>query len=549
MGGFELFRGDALDAYRSWPTPATIISDGAYGVRGFHGDTAGSGALPAWYRRHIKSWTAAAGPATTLWFWNTEIGWASVHPVLAEYGWDYVQLIVWDKGLAHIAGNVNGRTIRQFPVVTEVCAFYQRAFTVTGPDGPMPVKQWVRHEWARSGLPLNRANDACGVKNAATRKYLTRDWLWYWPPGEMTERLAGYANAHGRPSGWPYYSLDGQRPVTAKEWDALRYRWRHVHGLTNVWSRRPLHDEERLKGTLRRAAPRVYNPTAASSAHLNQKPLEFMERLIAAVTEPGEVVWEPFGGLCSASVAAVTLGRRAFAAETDPTFADLAAERLGRLPPAHVIGESGRVDRQQWDERYSGAEFEWSVHPNQFVAAELAGLPPGRAAGEGRNSVWLAERGWSVTAVDFSRVGLDKGRRLSAARGVDGGQVDWVVADLSDYEPARDAFELVLIAYLQVDAVLRARVLAGAAAALAPGGTLLVVGHDLTNLTEGTGGPQSPDVLYTPEAIAADLPGLRILRADRVRRSVERDGGTATAIDTLVRAERQPLSTPAEPGP
>ena len=80
------------------------------------------------------------------------------------------------------------------------------------------------------------------------------------------------------------------------------------------------------------------------------------------------------------------------------------------------------MDRQQWDERYSGAEFEWSMHPNQFVAGQLAGLPPGRAldlaAGEGRNSVWLAERGWSVTAVDFSRVGLEKGRKLSAARGV-----------------------------------------------------------------------------------------------------------------------------------
>ena len=115
------------------------------------------------------------------------------------------------------------------------------------------------------------------VKNAATRKYLTKDWLWYWPPGEMTERLAAYANAHGLPSSWPYYSLDGERPVTAAEWDALRYHWRHAHGVTNVWSRRPLHDEERLKGTLRRAAPRVHNPTAASSAHLNQKPLEFME--------------------------------------------------------------------------------------------------------------------------------------------------------------------------------------------------------------------------------------------------------------------------------
>jgi SAM-dependent methyltransferase len=200
------------------------------------------------------------------------------------------------------------------------------------------------------------------------------------------------------------------------------------------------------------------------------------------------------------------------------------------------------VDRQQWDERYSGAEFEWSMHPNQFVAEQLADLPPGRAldlaAGEGRNSVWLAERGWSVTAVDFSRVGLDKGRKLAAARGVADARVDWVVADLSEYEPAPAAFDLVLIAYLQVEPGLRDRVLAGAAAALVPGGTLLVVGHDLANLAEGVGGPQSPEVLYTPEAISAALPGLRILRAERVRRAVQRDGGPATAIDTLVRAER-----------
>jgi SAM-dependent methyltransferase len=200
------------------------------------------------------------------------------------------------------------------------------------------------------------------------------------------------------------------------------------------------------------------------------------------------------------------------------------------------------VDRQQWDERYAGAGYEWSMRPNQFAAAELAGLPPGRAldlaAGEGRNSVWLAEQGWSVTAVDFSRVGLDKGRALSAARGVADGQVDWVVADLNEYEPARGAFDLVLVAYLQVHPALRALVLARAAAALAPGGTLLVIGHDLTNLTEGVGGPQSPDVLYTPEVITAELPGLRIVRAERVRRAVARDGGQATAIDTLVRAER-----------
>jgi SAM-dependent methyltransferase len=200
------------------------------------------------------------------------------------------------------------------------------------------------------------------------------------------------------------------------------------------------------------------------------------------------------------------------------------------------------VDSQQWDERYSGTEFEWTTRPNQFVAAELADLPPGRAldlaAGEGRNTVWLAERGWRVTAVDFSRVGLDKGRKLSAARGVDESRVDWIVADLRDYEPEPGAFDLVLIAYVQVSPDLRAKVLADAAAALAPGGTVFVIGHDVTNLTEGVGGPQDPEVLYTPEAVSGELPGLRVVRAERVRRAVEREGGPATAIDTLVRAVR-----------
>jgi DNA methylase len=325
---YLLFRGDVLDAYEGWPVPATIVSDGAYGVRGFHGDTNGPDELVEWYRPHVEDWSRAAGPATTLWFWNTEIGWATVHPLLTEHGWDYVQTVTWDKGLRHIAGNVNGHTIRRFPVVSEVCVLYQRRLELRGPDGPMPVQQWVRHEWRRSGLPLAKANEACGVRNAATRKYLTRDWLWYWPPGVMLERLAAYANDHGVPSGWPYFSLDGENPVTAKAWDSLRYRWNHAHGLTNVWSRPPLHDGERLKGNMRRAAPRVYNVTAASAAHLNQKPLEFMERLIYAVTDPDDVVWEPFGGLASASVASVALGRRPCVAELDDNFARLAEERL-----------------------------------------------------------------------------------------------------------------------------------------------------------------------------------------------------------------------------
>src|SRR5699024_2804883 len=105
---FSLHRGDVLDAYAGWPTPACIVSDGAYGVRGFHGDTVDASGLVDWYRPHIEAWTRAATPATTLWFWGTEVGWATVHSELDRQGWDYVQTVVWNKGLSHIAGNVNG---------------------------------------------------------------------------------------------------------------------------------------------------------------------------------------------------------------------------------------------------------------------------------------------------------------------------------------------------------------------------------------------------------------------------------------------------------
>ena len=194
------------------------------------------------------------------------------------------------------------------------------------------------------------------------------------------------------------------------------------------------------------------------------------------------------------------------------------------------------MDRQQWDERYSGAEFEWSMHPNQFVAEQLDGRPAGRAldlaAGEGRNSVWLAERGWSVTAVDFSRVGLEKGRRLSAAHGVPDRQVDWVVADLSDYQPARAAFDLVLIAYLQVGAELRGQVLAGAAAALVPGGILLVVGHDLTNLTEAWAARRARMCCTPPRRSAPGSPGCASC------------GPNGCAVPSSGTAGRRPPSTP-----
>lgn len=208
------------------------------------------------------------------------------------------------------------------------------------------------------------------------------------------------------------------------------------------------------------------------------------------------------------------------------------------------MGKGAAVDAQGWDSRYAGQELVWSAGPNATVAEQTAGLAPGRAldlgAGEGRNAVWLAEQGWAVTAVDFSEVGLAKGRRLAERRSV---RVDWVAADVTTYRPGAvdgsgPVFDLVLLAYLQLPIAVLGPVLATAAAALAPGGTLLVVGHDRANLTGGVGGPQDPAVLHTADELTAALPGLRIEHAGPLRRPVEVDGGTRYAIDTLVRAVR-----------
>lgn len=326
---YSLHHGNVSEVYDSWPAPDLIISDGAYGVRGFRGDTTNVDGLVEWYKPHVLSWSKYAKPSTSLWFWNTEVGWATVHPLLLANGWEYVQLAVWDKGLAHIAGNVNGKTIRQLPVVTEVSALYRRKiYLKTGDGQTLDVKDWLRAEWMRSGIPLNKANDACGVRNAATRKYLTSDWLWYWPPGEAVERMSAYCTEHGNVTSHPYFSLDGVRPVNAMEWDSLRAVWNHRNGITNVWSRPPLSDSERLKGTMERSAPRTYKPTAQSAAHLNQKPLDLMLTQVAAASNEGDTVWEPFGGLASASVASVLLGRHAFVSEVDDTFFELSKGRL-----------------------------------------------------------------------------------------------------------------------------------------------------------------------------------------------------------------------------
>jgi 2-polyprenyl-3-methyl-5-hydroxy-6-metoxy-1,4-benzoquinol methylase len=194
------------------------------------------------------------------------------------------------------------------------------------------------------------------------------------------------------------------------------------------------------------------------------------------------------------------------------------------------------VDREDWNRRHGEAGPLFGVDPNRFLVAEVAGLAPGRAldlaCGAGRNAVWLAERGWTVTGVDFSDVALENARRLSSERGV---EVEWVRADVREWTPPAAAYDLVAILYLQIPADERRVVHGRAAAAVAPGGTLLVVGHDRENLVSGTGGPRDARVLLDSEEVGAELDGLVIERAECVLRPVE---GERDAIDTLVRARR-----------
>lgn len=310
--GLNVFFGDSLVHYSSWETPTCIVSDGGYGVLGFEGDTSDHLGLPDWYEPHVKEWSKFATPQTTLWFWNSEIGWAVVHPILEKYGWRYVNANVWNKGKGHIAGNVNTAKIRRFPVVTEVCVQYVFEARINN----QTLQHWLISEWRRTGLAMRKANDACGVKNAASRKYLDKGHLWYYPPPEMFEKMQVYANEHGKPEGRPYFSMDGKKPMTAREWATMRAKFYCPYGYTNVWERSALRGKER-----------VVIP-GGRAIHLNQKPQDLMRLIIEASTDKQDVIWEPFGGLFSASIAARSLGRKAFAAEIDPTYYHYGLKRI-----------------------------------------------------------------------------------------------------------------------------------------------------------------------------------------------------------------------------
>jgi SAM-dependent methyltransferase len=191
------------------------------------------------------------------------------------------------------------------------------------------------------------------------------------------------------------------------------------------------------------------------------------------------------------------------------------------------------VRAEEWDARYAEAQ-QWSSTPNALVAELLDGLPPGDAvdlaAGEGRHALWLAGRGWRVTAVDFAGVGLARGQAQPGAE-----QVTWTAADVLTWTTEPDSLDLVLVAYLHLPLADTVDVLTRAVSWLRPGGRLLVLGHDLENLTAGVGGPQEPAILHSVERLA---PVAALLEVDRLEQ-VRRETPNGTALDTLLWGRRR----------
>ena len=199
------------------------------------------------------------------------------------------------------------------------------------------------------------------------------------------------------------------------------------------------------------------------------------------------------------------------------------------------------MDAAGWDARYAAEERVFSAEPNPAVA-ELAGeLPAGRAldlaAGEGRHALWLARRGWRVTAVDFSAVGLEKGRRWAEQ---DGLTVEWVLYDVIAYRPEPGAFDLVLVAQFHPDPPDRERFFARVAEALAPGGHLLAIGRHADDIgRDGGRGPRDAERRYTPALLRAALPpALTPLVVEARTRAIEADGGRVALTDVIAWAER-----------
>jgi SAM-dependent methyltransferase len=200
-----------------------------------------------------------------------------------------------------------------------------------------------------------------------------------------------------------------------------------------------------------------------------------------------------------------------------------------------------------WNERYSSAPAIWSGRPNPQLVAEAAALRPGRAldvgCGEGADAIWLAEHGWTVTAVDISTVALARAEAHARRAGDDvAGRITWQQADLTVWAPEPSSFDLVSAQFLHVPPTGREALDGALRAAVAPGGLLLIVGHHPLDLETGLRRPRRADLLFTAEEAVGSLDptGWEVLAAETRPRVVADEGGAdVTAHDAVLLARRR----------
>ena len=196
--------------------------------------------------------------------------------------------------------------------------------------------------------------------------------------------------------------------------------------------------------------------------------------------------------------------------------------------------------RDMWEQRYGADEYIYGTEPNDFLRASVVELAPGRALcyaeGEGRNSVFLAEQGWQVSAIDLTEAGVAKTRRLAADRSV---IVDAEVADLADYDLGENQWDLVVSIFAHMPPPIRTRIHNAMASALAPGGRLVLEAYTPDQIGRGTGGPPVPELTMTLDELQRDLIGLDIVHAAELERTVvEGPGHTGVGAVVQVIARR-----------
>ncbi|MCQ8190538.1 class I SAM-dependent methyltransferase [Streptomyces rugosispiralis] len=198
------------------------------------------------------------------------------------------------------------------------------------------------------------------------------------------------------------------------------------------------------------------------------------------------------------------------------------------------------MDTEFWDDMYRSRDQLFSGAPNGVLVTEVADMPPGQAldvgCGEGGDAVWLARRGWQVTAVDISRVALE---RAAAAAADIGGRVAWTRADLSSARFPAAAFDLVSVQYFPLKRQSDHGALRGLLDAVAPGGTLLFATHDLADLSPNPEQGFDPRDYYQPDDVAGVLDdGWAVVVNETRPRTAPAPAGTHHTHDTVLRARR-----------